>query len=147
MLTTKIKRTLTLLFALLIGVIATSCTPEQIAWWNDPNVPQSTKDAVWKAMTKPPETASDCNSAIDQHWPGDKVWAKKIVWRESRNTPTARNASGASGCFQMMLPLHSRIFSAAGCSSSQWANPVCNTKAAWVLYKSAGTSPWVLTNY
>lgn len=90
---------------------------------------------------------TDCNTAIDRHWPGDKAWAKRIVWRESRNTPTARNASGASGCFQMMLPLHSRRFSAVGCSPAAWADPVCNVRAAWTLYAEAGTSPWALTNY
>ncbi|MFZ4431566.1 MAG: transglycosylase SLT domain-containing protein [Microthrixaceae bacterium] len=135
-------------FAILFAVlaVASGCTPEQIAWWNDPTVPQSTKDAIWRAMTTPPP-ARDCNEAIDQHWPGDKAWAKRIVWRESRNTPTARNASGASGCFQLMLPLHSRLFTAAGFSPSQWSDPVVNTKVAWSLYRSSGTSPWVLTNY
>jgi len=143
---TKRKRVLTGLLVALLAFVAASCTPAQIAWWSDPNVPQETKDAVWKAMTTPPPV-TDCYSAIDRHWPGDKSWAKKIVWRESRNTPTARNSSGASGCFQMMLPLHSRLFVSAGCSSAQWSDPVCNTKAAWVLYQAAGTSPWVLTNW
>jgi hypothetical protein len=122
-----------------------ACTPEQIAWWKDPNVPQAQKDEVLRAMQR--QSVTDCNSAIDAYWPGDKAWAKRIVWRESNNTPTARNRSGASGCFQMMLPLHNNRFYAVGCTPSQWTDPVCNTLAAANLYREAGTSPWVLTNY
>lgn len=140
------KKTTVIVATLLCLVGLTSCTPEQIAWWGDPTVPQSTKDAVWRAMTTPPP-ARDCYAAIDQHWPGDKAWARRIVRRESNNIPTARNRSGASGCWQMMLPLHSRLFYDVGASPSQWADPVVNTKAAWRLYTLAGASPWVLTNY
>jgi soluble lytic murein transglycosylase-like protein len=129
-----------------LPVLLAACTPAEIAWWNDPSVPQSLKDEVRKQMTKP-ATAKDCYEAIDIAWPGDKAWARRIVWRESNNTPTARNSSGASGCFQLMLPLHNRLFTAAGYSPSQWADPIVNVKVAWTLYQAAGTSPWVLTNY
>jgi hypothetical protein len=44
----------------------------------------------------------------------------------------------------MMLPLHSRRFTAVGCSPSQWTDPACNTKAAWHLYQETGPSPWNL---
>jgi hypothetical protein len=132
--------------AIFAGVLLTGCTPEQIAWWNDPNVPQETKDTVRRAMIERSQP-QDCYQAIDAHWPGDKTWARTIVWRESRNIPSARNASGASGCFQMMMPLHQARFTAVGCSPSAWANPSCNTKAAWHLFQAAGRSPWVLTDY
>ncbi len=122
-----------------LGLIgATACTPEEIALYKSLTPAQQTAvlDVLWPTK--------DCNEAIDRHWPGDKAWAKRIVWRESRNTPTAYNRSGASGCFQMMLPLHNRRFTAVGCSPSQWTDPACNTKAAWHLYQETGPSPWNL---
>jgi hypothetical protein len=74
--------------------------------------------------------------------PRARAWAVGIAWRESRCIPTARNRSGASGVFQMMLPLHNSQFRAVGCSPSQWANPYCNVAAAAHLYRQAGTRPW-----
>ncbi len=119
-------------------LLAAACTPEEIALFK--SLPADQQTAVLESLWP----SEDCNAAIDRWWPGDKAWAKRIVYRESRNTPTARNASGASGCFQMMLPLHSRRFTAVGCSPSQWTDPACNTKAAWHLYQETGPSPWNL---
>jgi hypothetical protein len=119
-------------------LLAAACTPEEIALFK--SLPADQQTAVLESLWP----SEDCNAAIDRWWPGDKAWAKRIVYRESRNTPTARNASGASGCFQMMLPLHSRRFTAVGCSPQQWTDPACNTKAAWHLYQETGPSPWNL---
>ncbi len=119
-------------------LLAAACTPEEIALFK--SLPADQQTAVLESLWP----SEDCNAAIDRWWPGDKAWAKRIVYRESRNTPTARNASGASGCFQMMLPLHNRRFTAVGCSPQQWTNPACNTKAAWNLYQETGPSPWNL---
>ena len=69
-------------------------------------------------------------------------WATAIAWRESRCIPTAHNRSGASGLFQMMLPLHARQFTAVGCSPRQWSNAYCNTAAAAHLYHQVGSRPW-----
>ncbi len=127
------------LFVIAVTLLAAAaCTPEEIALYKSLNPEQQSAvlEVLWPS--------EDCNTAIDRHWPGDKAWAKRIVWRESRNTPTARNASGASGCFQMMLPLHARRFTAVGCQPSEWTNAACNTKAAWHLYLEAGMSPWAL---
>ena len=94
--------------------------------------------------------ATDCYGEIRQVWPSSMwSWADGIVRRESRNQPGARNGQSvsgnhASGCWQLLLPLHAGRFSAAGCSSAQWADPLCNTKAAYQLYLAAGTSPWRL---
>ena len=72
-------------------------------------------------------------------------WARDIVWRESRNTPTAANPrSTARGCGQMLLSLHGWRFTAVGCTPAQWADPDCNVKAMLHLYREAGTSPWSL---
>ena len=121
-----------------VAPLAVACTPEEIALFQSltPDQQMSVVETLWPSQ--------DCNTAIDRHWPGDKAWAKRIVWRESRNTPTARNPSEASGCFQMMVPLHTRRFAAVGCSAAEWTNPACNTKAAWHLYAEVGPSPWNL---
>jgi hypothetical protein len=132
------RRILTVAVTVLIGAIAASCTPEEIALFQ--SLPADQQTAVLETLWP----SEDCNAAIDRWWPGDRAWAKRIAWRESRNTPTARNASGASGCLQMMLPLHNRRFTAVGCSPSQWSNAACNIKAAWHLYQEVGPSPWNL---
>lgn len=109
--------------------LTAACTPEQMAAFQAHLASQS----------------ADCYQAIDRHFPaGERAWFKGIVHRESRNDPTARNPSGASGCSQLMLPLHNHRFHAVGCSPSQWANPDCNIKAAAHLYREAGRSPWRL---
>lgn len=126
------------LAVLLLVFGAAACTPEEIALFQSlaPEQQAGVLEMMWPSQ--------DCNAAIDRHWPGDKAWAKRIAWRESRNTPSARNPSGASGCLQMMLPLHNRRFTAVGCAPSQWSNPACNIKAAWHLYQEVGPSPWNL---
>lgn len=65
-----------------------------------------------------------------------------IADRESSDNPAARNSSGASGLFQIMLPLHDDMFYAAGYSPSQWADPYANTRAAGQLVLSSGLAPW-----
>jgi hypothetical protein len=56
---------------------------------------------AWRAMSPAERDAYvryvdggsvDCYQAIDRHWPASsRQWARDIVWRESRNTPTAAN--------------------------------------------------------
>lgn len=134
----RMRRTISTLVAALACLAALGCTPEEVALFKSLTPDQQTAvlEARWPS--------EDCNAAIDRWWPGDRAWAKRIAWRESRNTPSARNPSGASGCLQMMLPLHNRRFTAVGCSPSQWSNPACNIKAAWHLYAEVGPSPWNL---
>ena len=88
----------------------------------------------------------DCNTAIERHWPESRqVWAKRVVWRESRNIPTAANRrSSARGCFQLLQSLHGWRYTAVGCHPSQWSNADCNAKAALHLFQSAGVGPWRL---
>lgn len=132
------RRLIPVLVAFLVAFGVAGCTPEEVALFR--SLPADQQTAVLETLWP----SEDCNAAIDRHWPGDKAWAKRIVWRESRNTPTARNPSGASGCMQMMLPMHNRRFTAVGCSPAQWTNPACNIKAAWHLYSEVGASPWNL---
>lgn len=128
------------IIAAALGLAA--CTPHQVEVFKtlDPASQRAVLDEL-AARDRP----SDCYAAIDRHWPGDKAWARSIVWRESRNTPAARNPSGASGCWQLMLPLHAHRFLAVGCPTWAWADPVCNTRAAAHLYAAAGMTPWGLS--
>jgi hypothetical protein len=71
--------------------------------------------------------------------------ARSIVWRESRNNPTAANTrSSARGCWQLLLGTHGRRFAKLGFSTGQWADPDVNTLVALDLYREAGTRPWRL---
>lgn len=129
--------------AVIAAGLTAACTPEQVAVFKtlDPASQQAVL-AHLAAQDRP----RGCVEAMRRVWPPHLWgWAETVMWRESRHIPTARNPSGASGCFQMMLPLHSRRFTAVGCSPGQWADPWCNAAAAWTLYRDAGRSPWALT--
>jgi hypothetical protein len=126
---------------LVIATIVTlsSCTPEEIELFKtlNPEQQQAVINSLW-----PP---TGCVDAMKRVWPQSEwAWGERIMWRESRHTPTARNASGASGCWQIMLPLHSRRFYAVGCNPSQWTDPLCNAKVAYSLFQEVGRSPWNL---
>lgn len=69
-------------------------------------------------------------------------WATAIAWRESRCT-NVQNSEGASGVFQLMLPLHAQLFIDT-CGAVNWADPDCNIRTAFALYASSGTAPWRL---
>lgn len=92
-------------------------------------------------------SSTACRDAINFLWPAaSRQWALTVSWRESNWNPYARNRSGASGCFQLMLPLHNRLFRSAGVDPAWWSHPLVNTWVAMHLYRSSGTSPWVLTS-
>lgn len=130
-------RRLIAVLAVILGTVA--CTPEEIALWR--SLPPEQQQAVVDALFPP----AGCVDAMKRVWPESEwAWAERIMWRESNHQPTAYNRSGASGCWQMMLPLHSRRFTAVGCSPSQWADPLCNNRAALHLFREAGRSPWNL---
>lgn len=87
---------------------------------------------------------------IREEWAGSgesEQWLFKIVWRESNFLPWAHNREGASGLFQMLLPLHNRQFLAVGCDPAQWADARCNAAAARHLYNTAGRAPWYLAGW
>jgi hypothetical protein len=93
------------------------------------------------------QTRGGCNPAVvalinRDFPPSARSWAVGVAWRESRCIPTARNRSGASGIFQMMLPLHNAQFRAVGCSPASWRNAACNVAAAAHLFRQNGTRPW-----
>lgn len=111
------------LVVLLTGLVAVSCTPEQIA--------------LFKANYRPPTT---CHAAVDTYWPAaSRSWAHAIVNRESGGDARAKNPSStASGCFQLLAMHGWRI-------PGGWANrfnAAANVQGALSLYREAGTSPW-----
>lgn len=138
----KLKRYLILPTILLLGVAA-SCTPNEIAVFSFLTPPQQNQ-VIHSIRTK--QASSDCYQAIAKHWPASsQSWARSIVWRESRNNPTAQNrSSSAAGCFQMTR-VHAGRFQRLGYS---WANDRynadANTRVAFDLYREAGARPWSL---
>lgn len=68
-------------------------------------------------------------------------WAVSIALRESGCDPSAYNASGASGLFQLLG--HQDLVNQV-CPGGSVFDPRCNTLAAKVLYDSSGTAPWAL---
>ena len=68
----------------------------------------------------------------------------EVAGRESHWDPGAQNGSGASGLFQIMLPLHDDLFYALGVPPDwwHWASPYWNAQAARELWNSSGIAPW-----
>lgn len=101
------------ILAALTALTVTACTPAQQAAWKAMSA-QERENYVAHIEGRPPyETAdmgesADCYSALDRHWPASsRQWARSIIWRESRNQPTAANPSStARGCGQLLLSLH-----------------------------------------
>jgi hypothetical protein len=128
-----------LIAVLALALSSVACTPEEVTLFQSltPDQQQAVVNMLW-----PPQ---GCVDAMRRVWPESEWrWAEGIMWRESRHTPTAYNPSGASGCWQMMMPLHANRFRAVGCAPSAWADPLCNSKAALHLFREAGRSPWNL---
>lgn len=98
--------------------------------------------ALQAAQSRP----RDCYSAMEQVFPPHAwAWGRGIIARESGNNPAAANPSStARGCWQLLMSVHSSRFYAVGCTPADWADALCNTKAAYTLYQAAGTSPWSL---
>lgn len=86
-----------LVVALVLAGTTAACTPHQVSTYmiaktsGDPAAAAAADRAVadWHDRR-----SADCYQAIDRHWPASsRAWARSIVWRESRNNPTAANLS------------------------------------------------------
>lgn len=66
----------------------------------------------------------------------DAEWALSTAGAESSWDPTQRNDIGASGLFQMRLPMHQELFDGA------WDDPYANARAAYRLWERDGIGPW-----
>jgi len=139
-----LKRTL-ILAILGLTVLGAACTPQQVEIFKS-LTPEQQQTILTNLRNQNTQPSADCYQAIDKHWPASsRAWARQIVWRESRNIPSAANPrSTARGCGQLLLSLHSNRYYKVGCTPSQWANPDCNIKAMLDLYKTNGTQPWKL---
>ena len=128
---------------LLVPVLLSACTPNQVSLFQS-LTPQQ-QDAVVTHMRSRPAPSRDCYEAIDKHWPASsRSWARSIVWRESRNNPSAQNSrSTAAGCLQL-LKAHAPRFTKLGYGWSDRYNPDVNILVGLDLYREAGTSPWRL---
>jgi len=122
----------------MIALVGVACQPHEQAIFNTLTPVQQ------QAVNNHRAPSRDCYTAIAKHWPGHlQAWARKIVWRESRNIPSAANPrSSARGCFQMLLRYSNPFYKKVGCNNYMWANADCNAKAAYQMYKVAGKSPW-----
>lgn len=109
-----------------------------------PPAPSSSTTAAPPAqVSAPPNTSCSTQDLIRAIWPDDvEEWAIGIAWRESRCS-NVQNSEGASGQFQLMIPMHSALM-AAVCGSADWANPECNIRTALKLYEGSGKRPWAL---
>ena len=128
-----LARRFALLLIVLVTVLLSSCTPAEIAFF--------------RAHYQPP--ASTCHGAVDRYWPSSsRSWAHAIVNRESRGdasawNPTSIAGSHASGCMQLLLPMHNDLYRAVGCDPARWRGDAdCGIKAALVLYRGSGSAPW-----
>lgn len=88
-------------------------------------------------ITATPETAA--RAVLRAGWSiPDAVVAVAVAGQESTWRPGIRNSIGASGLFQMRLPMHADKF------DGDWRDPYANARAAYRLWRlSGGWSPWV----
>lgn len=137
--------------SILTLALATACAPT-------PDCDQQCANTVNQAIAQRSDLERRANAgdrqAIEQvireEWAGSgesEDWLFAIVWRESNFIPWAHNREGASGLFQLLLPLHNAQFLAVGCDPAQWADARCNTRAARHLHDIAGRSPWYLAGW
>lgn len=132
-----------LIIPLIAILCLAACSPAEIAAFTAAT-PEQQATVIAELQRQQASRPKDCYSAMEMVFPPNAhPWARRIIHRESRNNPSAANPrSSARGCWQLLSNLHANRYTAAGCRVSQWADPLCNTRAAYELYKAAGTSPW-----
>ena len=149
------RKIATLIAAITLSALAlTACLPESAYVDYDGNGTIDANERKWRewelfekvkqahARDAAAASSTDCYAAIDRHWGGNST-AKRVMWKESRNNPSAVSPSGKyRGCMQMGLPMHNSRFTAVGCKPSQWANPDCNILAAMNLQRAGGWGHW-----
>ena len=138
-------RRLALLLIAVLGLAGLGAsTPEQVALFQSLS-PEDQGKVVAELQRQQATRPVDCYTAMERVFPASTWgWMRGIIHRESRNNPAAQNpSSGAAGCAQL-LRLHAHHFDAVGCSWAQRYDAHCNMRAAYHLYREAGTSPWRL---
>jgi hypothetical protein len=147
--TTRRARWRPIAVAILCLSTLSGCTIDGLMSWFGPSLSASDANLIatrYNTYHTEPEPMT-CLEALDAYWPGSSLeWARIVVERESGGDRFARNPSGASGCFQLMMPLHADLLRAVGCASTAWADAGCNVRAALILFRGSGTSPWAQTS-
>jgi len=105
--------------------------------------------------TQPPTTVApraapsgcELEGAIRATFPEDPDRAVLIAWRESRCQPDARHPEGASGVFQIMMPLHRQLVAdvCGGNPDVMVFDAGCNLRVARFMYEGSGWRPWAAT--
>lgn len=99
-------------------------------------------------VAAPVDTGCGLADQIRAAWAGtgDEDWAVAVAMRESHCTSGARNPSGASGVFQLMMPLHRQLIAdVCGEPADDLVfDAACNIAAARALYAGAGRRPWAM---
>lgn len=109
----------------------------------------ATVAACGPAIPNAPDTyrGDECPYAAEimHEWAGtgDEYWAVDTAIRESGCQPwkTNHQGSGASGIFQMMMPLHAQFIRDV-CGWDGVFDAHCNIDAARVMYDGKGRAPW-----
>lgn len=81
---------------------------------------------------------------IDVGWPEWEIpTALAVIWCESTDNPYAYNPSGASGLFQVMMPLHAgKLY-----PGEDIFDPWVNARVALELYWESGWQPWLASQH
>ena len=145
---TRAHRAITVIVGVLaLSVLSTGCLYERHPVWSSLTPEQQAGVRAHEQKKAAAGSTSTCLGAMRAVWPQHLwKWGEAIQRRESGLQPRAANpASSARGCWQMLMSLHGKRFTAVGCSPAQWGDALCNNKAAYLLYKQAGgPSPWRL---
>lgn len=88
------------------------------------------------------EPSTEIEQLICSVFTEDCAHAVRVAKCESGLNPLAHNPSGASGVFQIMMPLHAGMFEAHGWSPDDVYDAYRNTVVAHDLWESNGWRAW-----
>ena len=148
----SIARVRALVVTVLAGFTVAACTPQQIAWWNDPNVPQEHKDAVAAEMRKAKVCPFECE-AMGEDLP-DVSGHHFLVCVRRHESDTAGGyraqnpRSSASGAYQYLRSTWVNVSARAGFPGyppAAAAPPRGQDHVTLWLYNNGGRSAWAGT--
>lgn len=113
---------------------ATSCTPEEMAWWHAKA--EYAREQQWPCPDAAPLLET---FGLPQHF-------HNVMWRESKCSPWAVSPDGAIGVLQIM-PFWLRDLCPLGvaCTREDLFDPVRNVAAAAYVFSVQGPEAWSQT--
>lgn len=136
------RRVAIMLFALGLGtLVLASCTPEQVAAWQ-----QHVNFTAQRDGTPGYRHFDNCQQAVDHIFGGrwDHGRASYVTWRESRNVPTAqRPGSQFIGCAQLSAQIRATFLK--GSAYDPYYNVLALRDAA--DHPDWGWCHWDIVNY